>query len=272
MTKINDIIKNFSKNDIEEKYKKHGTIVSLSKEFNVSKQTMKRVFELYEIKVNRTNYNSKKHFFNENIFEEINTEEKAYWLGFIYADGCVYKGTGDTYRLQINLKYDDISHLNKFQKFIGSDYTIQIKDVGEYKSAILKVNSTKMCNDLIRHGVICRKSLICTFPNIETKFYRHFIRGYFDGDGCVTATLNNRFHKEVSIIGGEDIIKKFAEILNTEMHSLTNREHIKCVRTSKKENILSFYDYIYKDSSTFLQRKKKTFDILVYVLNCPLME
>ena len=53
--------------------------------------------------------------FNEHIFDIIDTEEKAYWLGFIYADGCISLKTN---AFEISLKYDDINHLNKFNTFM----------------------------------------------------------------------------------------------------------------------------------------------------------
>lgn len=269
--KLKELINKLSKSDVEELYNNYKSVNKIANLYGVSKQTICRLMDHYEIKRNN-NIGSKTHFFNENYFENIDSEEKAYWLGFIMADGCVYEGTENTFRLQINLKYDDVSHLNKFQKAIGSDYSIQRKEIGNSVAAILKINSTKMCNDLIKHGVVPKKSLICEFPNINENLYRHFIRGVFDGDGSVTATLGEKFSKNVEIVGSVSLITSIANILNLKYYKSNGRDHVLTVKASSNESIIYLYNYFYENSTVYLQRKKKVYDILVYILRSPLME
>ncbi|MEG1870572.1 MAG: helix-turn-helix domain-containing protein [Peptostreptococcaceae bacterium] len=265
------MITTISKTEIEELYIKHHNLRKIGEIYNTSPQTVSRLMDYYEIK--RTiNTGNKKHFFNEDYFNNIDDGNKAYWLGFIMADGCVYKGTNDTLRLQINLKYDDMSHLQKFQSSIGSDYSIQRKEVNNSVVAILKINSTKMCKDLIRHGVTERKSLTCTFPKISTSLYSHFIRGYFDGDGCIYMSINGRFRKEFSIVGNNNMISSISEILKVNKYNLKGREYLAEIKTSNNDSIFRIHDYLYSDANIFLKRKKKCYDILIYVLRCPLME
>lgn len=269
MSILKELKSSTTKCEIEDLYKKLGTIKKIAEHFNTSQQTISRLFDHYSIKRNK-NIGNKKHNFNEDYFENIDNEEKAYWLGFLMADGCVYKGTGNSYRLQINLKYDDVGHLRKFQSTIGSDYSIQRKEINNSVAALLKINSTKMCNDLIKHGVIERKSKICILPEIDKCFYRHFIRGYFDGDGCIKFTINDRARTSFSIVCGEDMANSFSEILGIKKRYIRN--DLFEVYTANRKKILEIYDTLYKDSKVYLQRKKKCYDILVYVLNCPLME
>ena len=270
--KLKELINILSKNDIENLYNEHGTLKKVAGIYNVSPQTISRLMDHYSIKRNNKNLGNKQHFFNEDYFSNVDNQDKAYWLGFIMADGCIYEGTKNTYRLQINLKYEDVSHLNRFQEAINSNYSIQRKEINNSIVAILKINSTKMCKDLMKAGVTERKSLICKFPSIKEELYSHFIRGYFDGDGCISLTLNSKIRKEFSIVGGESMIASFSDILKLDVHSLTNREHLKCVRTSDKTKIIELYNYLYKDCNYFLQRKKKVYDILIYILRSPLME
>lgn len=270
--KLKELIKILSKDDVDRLYKEHNSLRRIANIYSVSPQTIARLMDHYGIKRNDNNIGNKKHFFNEDYFKIIDTEEKSYWLGFIMADGCIYKGDNDTFRLQINLKYEDISHLNKFQKAISSDYCIQRKEINNSTICILKINSTKMCKDLINLGVVERKSFACKFPNINVSLYRHFIRGYFDGDGCISLTLNTRLRKEFSIVGGGEIINSFSEILNLKLYTIPKKKYLKCVKTSNTNEILSIYEYLYKDSKIFLQRKKKVYDILIYILRSPLME
>lgn len=270
--KLKKIINTLSKDEVISEYLKYKTLREFGKAYDVSQQTITRLMDHYGVQRTKPNNGNKKHYFNECYFKAIDSEEKAYWLGFIYADGCVYKGTGCSLRLQINLKYDDISHLRRFQKAIGSDYTIQVKDIDKYKVALLKINSTKMCKDLINLGVVEKKSLVCSFPSISEEYYSHFIRGLFDGDGCVSATISDNFKKNVEIVGSVNLISRVAEILNLKYYNSNGREYLLVVRASSNKDILRMHEFLYKDARVYLQRKKKVYDILVYVLKSPLVK
>ena len=74
-----------------------------------------RILKEEKVKMKTISESKKKYKLNEHCFDEIDTEEKAYWLGFIAADGCVYKNS-NAWRLQINLKSSDKHHLEKFQE------------------------------------------------------------------------------------------------------------------------------------------------------------
>lgn len=137
-----------------------------------------------------------KYVYNKDYFEKINTSEKAYWLGFLYADGCItrfYKGEVlKSMSLEITLKDADCEHLIKFKNALESNIPIQHRIItGKYKADRIVVNCTKICNDLIKLGCTPTKSLTLEFPKkdiIPQDFIRDFIRGYFDGDGGVSYT------------------------------------------------------------------------------------
>ena len=200
--------------------------------------------------------NARKHRYNEDYFKLIDSCEKAYWLGFIMADGCVYQGSdGKSFRLQINLKADDLEHLEKFQRAIGSDYKIQVKDYKKSRVAILKINSTKMCKDLIEHGVTPRKSLVCQFPKAIThRFYNAFIRGYFDGDGCITCKNEKKW--TFGIVGGEDMLLEIQKRLPVETH-IYKIKHSEAVslEVSKHESIHGLFQWLYHAQHDYLERK-----------------
>lgn len=271
MNILKDLINKFNKDDVEKMYKNYKSTNKMAKKLKCSPQTIIRLMDNYGIKRD-INLGNKKHFFNENYFENIDTEHKAYWLGFIMADGCVYVGTGNTKRLQINLKYEDVSHLNKFQNAIGSDYSIQRKEIDTSVVAILKINSTKMCNDLSKYGVVERKSLVCKFPKIEESLIPHFIRGYFDGDGCISFSINERIKKEFSIVGGDSMMTTIGDILKIKKYTRKNNPNIKLIKTASKDDIIRIHDYLYKNSTIYLKRKKLNYDTVKYILTCPLME
>lgn len=118
---------------------------------------------------------------NSNIFSVVDSEEKAYWLGFLYADG--YVSSIDNH-IEIGLSSIDLEHIKKFAKFINFQGEIQAND----KRARISFRNKKMHEDLVSLGCLPNKSLIISFPNEEQMskdLVPHFVRGYIDGDGYI---------------------------------------------------------------------------------------
>lgn len=98
----------------------------------------------------------KKYQVNENYFEKIDSEEKAYWLGFLYADGNVRMHKNKSGILKLKLKQSDKKHIEKFSKCLNSNYPIKsgieiIKNKGkEYKCyhSTINIYNTKLVKDL----------------------------------------------------------------------------------------------------------------------------
>lgn len=199
----------------------------------------------------------RKYEINENFFENIDTEEKAYWLGFIYADGCVTK---DHKYLIIELSGVDINHLKLFQSSIQSNHQIKIK-----KNNIVRLSicNKKLVFDLIKLGCVPAKSLILQFPNEEQvpkHLLHHFIRGYFDGDGCLsitTRTKNNRktFVYDWHVLGTHNMLNNILEFLNFKNISLKKNGKIFKLRAQSKKVVMCVLDILYFDSCVFLKRK-----------------
>lgn len=216
----------------------------------------------------------RKYSFNENIFSEIDTEEKAYWLGFLYADGNVQ--LGDRNGIEISLKYSDKKHLEKFSSFINATPSIPVK------SKIVKLNgkeiqiwrifvfSKKMAEDLNKWGCTPRKSLTLKFPDfIDEKLMHHFMRGYFDGDGCLCATHTDKTPLlHFGIVGAKDFVIPYEDYL-IEHGILYRHTKIqkagKAIQTQHGGNLQArkLYDYFYSDANIFLDRK---YDLFTAVL------
>jgi hypothetical protein len=117
-------------------------------------------------------------------FKTIDTIEKAYWLGFLYADGYITK---DNNGLQIALAIKDEEHLDKFIKIIGANKDCK-RYYGPYKTAgksvQIKITDKAFCSYLINHGCVNKKSLIIRLPKLGgEELYKAFLSGYYDGDG-----------------------------------------------------------------------------------------
>ena len=155
-----------------------------------------------------------KYNYDINYFKVINTEEKAYWLGFIYADGCI---TSDIrQQLIIELCKQDRIILERFIDCINGNNKIY-ENKYSYRLSICQKDFT---NNLLNKGVFPKKSLLLEFPStdiIPTQLIRHFIRGYFDGDGCISCnqyynkTQNKHSYvSEFNILGTNAFIKSIS--------------------------------------------------------------
>lgn len=234
------------------------TLKEISEILNIKYKTLLYFTNKNNIKSNTGSQGARKYKFNENFFDCIDTEDKAYWLGFIAADGCIFKDSGSL-RLQINLKGDDIDHLNKFQNSINSTYKISEKMIKDSRVCQLKVNSKLMCEALISQGIIERKSLVVKMPELKDDLVRHFIRGYFDGDGCIYFNETSRVRVCFSIVGGFDMLDSIIKSLPVDSSIRNVRNEIYEINVSKMSSIISLYDYLYKDSNVYLDRKKEKF-------------
>lgn len=201
--------------------------------------------------------------YNFNYFDVIDNENKAYWLGYIMADGCVYKYK----RFNIfTLGSMDTEHLKKFQIEINDTKQIYIyqkrNGYGE-----CRINSKIICDSLIKHGCVPKKSLILDFPNsIPSPLIRHFIRGYFDGDG---SAFKQNGKICCDFIGTEMFLSKINSYLfNIGTSNRPIEKSYTCnaykLRFQKRSDMIKITNYFYNDSWIYLERKR---DLMLLTLN-----
>lgn len=207
---------------------------------------------------------NKKYSFNEDYFEKIDSEDKAYFLGLLMADGC-----NNREGFTISLQEEDKYILEEFKKRIGYNGPIRLNKPkkSHWKDMyVLAIYSMKLSSDLSVLGVIPNKTHFTEFPNISKDLYRHFIRGYFDGDGCIN--INIKKAGNVSIIGNILLIEKIKQILdsviqnemNISKNSIKYTNNIKTISTMGNVNCKLIAYYLYNDATIFLTRKKEKFD------------
>jgi len=131
-----------------------------------------------------------KYVVDHGFFNAIDTEEKAYWLGFIAADGCIKRNTST---LEVTLKRADEEHLYELKRVLKTDAPIRHGAVHGYPTARFVITSPQIATDLARYNVVPGKSLTYDFPEkLPRQYFWAFLRGYFDGDGsiCLRRTHN----------------------------------------------------------------------------------
>jgi len=215
-----------------------------------------------------------KYNYNKDYFAVINNEEKAYWLGFLYADGCInryYKNDKlKAMNLELSLCKNDYNHLEKFLLALESNVPIHKKNVTyqnkQYEEYRIEVCCTKMCYDLINLGCTPQKTFNISFPTEEIvpKIYiRDWLRGFFDGDGCIsTYVIDGSNHIVTFFCGIETMMNEVADFLNHEkiirkkLHIYHDKRSKCCeIRIYGKDTNKEFLDYLYKDSTIYLDRK-----------------
>lgn len=243
----------------------HKTAKEIMLETGISETTLFRRLKKLGIKI--PNYHNQLKF-NNTVFDCIDTPEKAYWLGFIYADGSVNKNNNT---VSIKLSAKDIEHLKKYNLFLENTKDVRefvTRTNGkEYPSCEVSVCNKHFKERLMELGVVPNKSLILTFPNLSIFKGRDlvydFIRGYIDGDGCLTYSYGGRL--QMNILG----IKEFLEgIMNIFPDKFTINK-IKRLETNVwalrncGENADFVCTKLYKKASIYLERKYERFVALV---------
>lgn len=218
--------------------------------------------KLKRLGLSRITYKIIKRNFNKCYFKIINNEEKAYWLGFICADGCIVDKNGQK-RLKITLKRGDKIILEKFIESIEGDF--QVKDkITKLNGKIFEIsevnfNSKQMVIDLQQY-ITPNKTDTLEMPNIRKDLIRHFLRGFSDGDGSFYCG-NKSNRKAFEITGNSPkMLYKIQEIF---MENNIKNQVYKVKNGNLKLGIYSFeglkilHEYFYKDCKIFLERKYK---------------
>lgn len=232
------------------------SLTEMGKRENVDRRTLAKHFKELGIEIVNKQNRSK---FNEHIFDQIDSEEKAYWLGFIFADGYISsspirKGVKSVYQFELSLGIKDIEHLNKFKRFMDYEKDI-ITDGNRCRFVVTNKYLWTLLNEL---GCTPNKSLSLTFPDIPQNLVKHFIRGYFDGDGCISRHVHNTcVTPHIELLGTKQMLEQillYSNISAKYKHDKRHSEETWSLEWSKQEGI-DFINYLYQDCSIYLDRK-----------------
>ena len=195
--------------------------------------------------------------YNRNIFNKIDNEEKAYWLGFIVADGYL---NINKHMLRIKLGNRDRSHLIKFIKFVGGNEEMlksEIHSETGNENFYVSLYSKEVMNDLLSLGVEQAKSGKEKVCNIDKKYYRDFIRGLWDGDGFIRENLSG-----IGLVGSEEVLAFVQNYFNDSLGVKPLKIYPHCntfkieYRSTRKA-IPLILNHLYGDKDVALDRKKE---------------
>ena len=243
-------------------YENGTTMKELGRRFNVQYETIRRLLRKKKVQIDGYKHGYPR---KEDVFSEIDSREKAYWLGILYADGKI---SGNN-RYDISLGLSDKEHIEKFQKFLGAvnhKIIVTVPDTGKNKLTknfySLSIRDKKIHDDLIHWGCYPNKShLDLHIPNIKQDFIIDFIRGYFDGDGGFWYAKNKtkKDRLVIAFSGSKTLLQEIASFLhiNTALERNVKAKNTYCLRTSKKALVQEIVDRLYKETDESIRLDRK---------------
>lgn len=263
--------KNFSneeKENIVKLYLEGNSTVAIGKIYNFNHHSIAAVLDEYHVDRRDTSHCNRTYSVNEEYFDNIDTQNKAYFLGFLFADGN--NGMQKT-TISLSLQEKDRDILEKLRIDAGSNKPLRFisserkRNNGEgynYKDKYaLTVCNKHWCERLSELGCVPNKSLVLKFPDyLSDEMLPHFIRGYFDGDGCIVDAKSGNHN--INLTSTKDFCISVQNIvfnlfgIKSYIRPASNKNGITSVWTlSKKQDIKTFLDWIYKDAELYLERK-----------------
>lgn len=260
---IKQIIEDYKVTPIEQR-----SLTKLSKKFGIKRQTFAKYLKAAGIEV--TNYQSSIKV-NQYIFDVIDTEEKAYWLGFLYADGNISSAED---KIEINLAVKDIEHLEKFRQFLQASNKVRVRKnygLGSDEICRFMVRNKRIWQSLYNKGCVPNKSLILKFPDknifANESLIPHFIRGYCDGDGSlglypVKGTTKKR--PSISFVGTLDFLNGVKNFfgLGGSIRNKSYKGHQNKAYSLRYSDLIArkIARILYEGSTIYLDRKYKIFE------------
>ena len=252
------------------------SVEKISIKYGINKKTLTKYLKDNNIEITKK---ANGYDFNEHIFNDINTEEKAYWLGFLYADGYICKNEK---RVGLGLSIKDIDHMKKYNSFLSYPGGLNISETHQFGSkehygkngnklmmVKTEIKNDNLWKDLYNKGCVPNKSLILTFPSSEI-FHNDidlilaFIRGYFDGDGTLGkyqhSKTNTNMEESLIFVGTKNFLEGVQKYLGKgflmQKPNCSEKTYRLSYSTKKAFNAANL---MYKNATIYLQRKYNIF-------------
>ena len=263
--------------DICNSYLDGESSVKIGSRYNVCHKTITAILQAYGI--DRVQNGVRKYNVNEKYFDIIDSQNKAYILGLLYADGynCPQKGG-----IRLSLQYDDKEILERIRNELKSEKPLAFRKCSDHQASngfyskdmyILDIYSAHICKTLESYGMTRNKSLTLKYPDcIPEKFHSHFIRGYFDGDGSLHNYTNKRGYVQptVTITSTQQFCETTLSILRDNVGIGGGIYEASCHNGITKvlticgiNQCIATLDWIYSDANISLERKYNRYQDLV---------
>ena len=257
------------------------SVAFVARKFSVGHRVMKKEIASRGIDITNGCMYGRQYYLNERYFQNIDSEDKAYWLGFLTADGCVYQKNSVS-QISLKLKASDASHVQKFALVIGTNKKVTISSSNVifpqhngdetkrswHSSASIVICSKLMADDLSIYGVSPRKSLIAISWKGPEHLIRHYWRGVVDGDGWIcdmNSSARENYHS-VGLCGSFEMMNAYSKWIKDNLGlsaAPVPKGKIYCVTYGGTFAPQSVAKLLYSDAIIYLDRKKTLADSLV---------
>jgi DNA-binding XRE family transcriptional regulator len=263
--------------DICRRYEAGENAYVLARDFGTNPTTVCQVLERHCVPRRSVSEARRIYSCDHSFFQQIDSETKAYWLGFIAADGSVYKSA-----LKVTLSSKDRDHLLRLKADLHSDHPLKDNAAKDRRksyantraSSTFYLRSSQIIEGLARHGVMPRKTFKLEWPNfLPDELLRHYLRGYFDGDGCFSMTGGSYVRKrdgqrlpalswsivgtEAFCLGAQEYLVEAAGVSRTRVSPCRPGMSTYRLIYGGKHQVSRIYRLLYDDASVYLPRKRE---------------
>ena len=235
-------------------------IKTVSKLLGIPPNHIRKILISHGISIKTISQVSRKYTLNEHYFSEIDTDEKAYFLGLLKADGNVRK---EMNIVSISLAEADKEILEKFNRVLGHDrplYFEKRREETRQNMFNLYICSSIMCKDLEKWGVVPNKTLLLTWPKwIAPEFTKDLIRGAWDGDGSAHYRQANLKCTTDFALGCQEYLSTLGFNFHVYPQKKNQTKPLSVLVTSGGKNVIKFLNWLYEDATIYMERKYKKY-------------
>lgn len=254
-------------------YNRGDTIAAIAQKRSVSWNVIRRILKKGNLPVRNQERYTKRYSFNIHYFDAIDRPDKAYWLGFLWADGHNNEQRGN---VSLSQCHKDREVVLKFQKAVDSNHNLHEKfstissgdKTRRYPNTNLLLTNRYFSNRLKDLGMFHDKTWRSSVPQIPADLFFHFLRGFIDGDGSIC--LNQSKGPQVSFSSHHGLVKEIADKIQAllAIHvSITKSENysVACISGNKQCSELLWHLYKESNSDSRMSRKYlKYLDVASY--------
>lgn len=235
-------------------------IPELTEKYDCNPNQIRKCLIDSNVKIRTRSQCCRKYQINENYFDQIDNQDKAYILGFLYADGTNASNYSKKYyRIDLTLQMRDAYILDRIREKLAYEkqYRIYTRKSDGRSYARLEIKNKQIAIKLNELGILKNKTFITQFPKwLRKDLIPHFIRGLLDGDGCISKDL-----KTVQFAGSDkmidDLIDLFEEYLGFSAHAVRIKHSpgISSVAIARIDRRVKLLNWIYENADLKLERK-----------------
>lgn len=245
--------------EVVQRYLAGEDTVTLGAAYGVSASSIGYHLKRAGVKLRSRSEAARSETVNHAAFDVI-TDEAAYWIGFLMADGCISDTGRGNPKILLKLARQDGDHVRRFAAFLEATNKIQIRANGQ---VAVSITSARLAQALAQFGVVPRKSYTAQVHGLELN--RHFWRGEFDGDGSLGINVTNNGHEKIyhrprlTLTGSYQLLGQFRHFLTVNIPDcrfvMLNHDRYAMLQINDSWAIQTIH-LLYDDCQTTLPRKQ----------------